>query len=364
MKVLFTTTVPSPYRVDFFNELGKHCDLTVIFERNKFVDRDKSWENFKFDNFDGIFLANNGKSSILTDSSSAIKIIKEQVFDKIVVTNFSTPIGILIVNFLKRTKTPYYLESDGAFAKDCRGLKEKFKKHIISGATGYFSTADEHDKYYCAYGAPTDKLIRYHFSSVSKADLISAPISDSKKRELREKLGITEQKIVLAVGRFIPLKGFNALIRAAINVRNDVGFYFVGGEPTEEYLQLKESLNLNNVHFVGFKGKSDLSEYYSAADIFVHPTHSDVWGLVINEAMSHALPVITTTRCIAGLEMLSDERLLIQPDDADALAKAINLLLDDELLLQKTSKDNLNTAKEYTIETMAYDHIKAFNLEN
>ena len=33
MKVLFLANVPSPYRVDFFNELGKYCDLTVLFEK-------------------------------------------------------------------------------------------------------------------------------------------------------------------------------------------------------------------------------------------------------------------------------------------------------------------------------------------
>ncbi len=364
MKVLFTTTVPSPYRVDFFNELGKYCDLTVIFERNKFVDRDKSWENFKFDNFDGVFLSKNGKSSILSDSNRAIKIIKQQVFDKIVVTNFSTPIGILIINFLKRTKTPYYLESDGAFAKDCRGLKEKFKKHIISGATGYFSTADEHDKYYCAYGAPTDKLIRYHFSSVSNADLISALISESNKRELREKLDIKEEKVVLAIGQFIHRKGFDLLIRAAANVSSEVGFYFVGGEPTEEYLSLKRELNLDNVHFVGFKGKAELKEYYLAADVFVHPTRLDIWGLVVNEAMAHGLPVITTTKCIAGLEMVSDNRMLVEEDNPGSLSDAINLLLFDKKLLNKISIDNLKKAAEYTVETMSADHINAFNILN
>lgn len=33
MKVLFMVNIPSPYRVDFFDELGKLCDLTVVYER-------------------------------------------------------------------------------------------------------------------------------------------------------------------------------------------------------------------------------------------------------------------------------------------------------------------------------------------
>ena len=64
MKVLFLTNIPSPYRVDFFNEIGKYCDLTVLFEKGFSNERDTSWKNYSFDNFKGIFLK--GKS-IKTD---------------------------------------------------------------------------------------------------------------------------------------------------------------------------------------------------------------------------------------------------------------------------------------------------------
>ena len=43
MKVLFMANIPSPYRVDFFNELGKYCDLTVTFEGRTATDRDEKW---------------------------------------------------------------------------------------------------------------------------------------------------------------------------------------------------------------------------------------------------------------------------------------------------------------------------------
>ena len=54
MKVLFLTNIPSPYRVDFFNELGKLCELTVLFEREKATDRE--WDSNNNINYEAIYL--------------------------------------------------------------------------------------------------------------------------------------------------------------------------------------------------------------------------------------------------------------------------------------------------------------------
>lgn len=51
MKVLFMANIPSPYRVDFFNELGKYCDLTVTFEGRTATDRDEKWRGSRISKF-------------------------------------------------------------------------------------------------------------------------------------------------------------------------------------------------------------------------------------------------------------------------------------------------------------------------
>ena len=71
MKVLFLSYIPSPYRVAFFNELGKQCELTVVFEKAVNAIRDDSWKDFSFDNFRGIILKGKGNSG----ASSLVVII-------------------------------------------------------------------------------------------------------------------------------------------------------------------------------------------------------------------------------------------------------------------------------------------------
>ena len=132
MKLLFITNVPSPYRVDFFNELGKLCELTVLFEKATYSERDDSWKNYRFENFEGIFL--NG-ISINTDTAfsfGVIKYIKDKRFDNIICANVSSPTGMIAIQYMKLHKIPYYIEGDGGFAKNGKGIKERIKKHFIS----------------------------------------------------------------------------------------------------------------------------------------------------------------------------------------------------------------------------------------
>ncbi len=118
----------------------------------------------------------------------------------------------------------------------------------------------------------------------------------------------------------------------------------------------------NNVHFVNYCSKTELSNYYKAADIFVLPTRYDSWGLVVNEAMSYGLPVVTTDCCGAGLEVLDHQHITIVPsDNAVALNHAISTIFDNEELRIQLGNRNLEYAREHTIEKMVRDHICVFD---
>lgn len=359
MKILFLTNVPSPYRVDFFNELGKLCDLTVVFEKKTSDERDTSWSDYVFKSFKGIFLRGKSINADTAVCPEVIKYVKDATFNYIICSNFTSPTGMLAIQYMKRHNIPYWLESDGGFAKDGRGVKEKLKYYFISGAMGYFSTGRTHDNYYIRYGAAERKIYRYPFTSLYEEDLLEEPLSLEIKNHLREKLEIKEKYVILAVGQFIHRKGFDILLESMRYISHEVGVYFVGGEPNEDYLKWKKALNLNNVHFIGFKSKKDLSEYYQAADVFVLPTREDIWGLVINEAMSYGLPVVSTKQCAAALELIRDGEngYVIPSESAVELADKIKKILNDGQLQNRFSKTSLEIIQNYTIEKMAQKHI-------
>ena len=169
--------------------------------------------------------------------------------------------------------------------------------------------------------------------------------------------------IAISIGQFIRRKGFDVLLRAWAQEPKEDHLYIIGAQPTEEYLELKDSLGLDNVHFEGFKCKEELKEYYQAADLFILPTREDIWGLVINEAMANGLPVITTDRCVAGLELVRDgvNGYIIPVDDVDILVKRIHQIAENSELQMSMKQASLATISEWTIENMAKKHIEVLD---
>jgi len=56
MKVLYITNIPSPYRVDFFNELSKSCELTVVYESKRSKERNAQWVGEAEGTYRAVFL--------------------------------------------------------------------------------------------------------------------------------------------------------------------------------------------------------------------------------------------------------------------------------------------------------------------
>ena len=363
-KILFLTNVPSPYRVEFFNELGKYSDLTVVFEKRTSSERDASWKNYSFDTFKGIFLKGVSVRSDAALCFGITDILKNEKFDHIICTNVSSPTGMISINYMKKHGIEYCLECDGAVAGSGKGFKEKIKKYFISGAKKYFSTSRSADKYYITYGARPSRIIRYPFTSLRECDIEKAPATAQEKAELRKKLGIKAEKLAVSVGRFSYQKGygkgFDLVIKAAHEINGKENkIYIIGDKPTEEFLEMRDALARDNVVFIGHKSKEELREYYRAADVFVLMTRGDAWGLVVNEAMSCGLPVITTDKCVAGHELVENDvnGFLIDSEAWRSCARDIKMLFESDDMCKKMGLNSLKKIRLYTIEEMVRVHL-------
>ena len=359
MRVLFLTNVPVPYRVDFFNELGKYCELEVLFEQSaeEQTHRSSNWFDKTFENFKASYLIDkNGKKRLDT----VIPYLQDYRKDIIVVMGYSLPIEMFAISWLRFHRVPFFLSCDGGFIKYRHDPKRILKRFLVSSADGYLSTGNATDAFLTFYGAKPDRLFRIPLTTLYEKDILQRPVSFSEKASIRRELGIEEERVLLSVGQFIYRKGYDILLRAAEGLDDDIGIYIIGSEATAEYIQMKRELDLEHVHFVGFRKKDELSKYYKAADAFVLPTREDIWGLVINEALAYGLPVVTTDRCVAGLELVNDRNGRIVPaDDAQALRNAIMSVINDRDL-EHMGQESLKAIQNHTIENMAKTHFQVF----
>lgn len=358
MKVLYVTNIAAPYRVDFFNDLSKYCDLTVLFERKKAVDRNDEWYNNAF-SFNGIFLKSKNIGNEAAISFEVIKYLKQK-YDLIILGGYSSPTAIIASLYMKFSKIPYILNADGGFINYSERKINKFiKTFFISSAKYWLSSGKETNKYLVYYGANEKNIYNFPFTSLKESDILKEPISIEAKKKLKRNFNISYDKVILSIGQFIPRKGFDWMIEAYKDLDKSIGIYIIGGKPTNEYLKLKEKYKMDNLYFVDFQDKESVLNWYRSADLFVLPTREDIWGLVINEALSQGLPVITTNKCIAGLELIEDGKngYIIDVENKEMLLKKTNFFFSLSNEKRKNIMENcLNKINKYTLENMSTIH--------
>lgn len=360
LKVLITTNIPSPYMVDYLAELSKYCEVTAVFEMSAASDRDPQWYGKKYSSFKAIFLNAIRIGSEQGISLKVLRYLKKGIYDCIIIANPTTPTGILELLYCRWFSIPFCIQSEGGFQGTGKGIKEKFKKYIMERAEMFLTGMGGDNDYFLMYGASKEQLKPYPFTSLHEEEIKRAAlITKIDKKAYRERLNISEEKMILSVGRFSYNagygKGYDYLMRLAEKMPDDIGFYIVGDIPTEEFVNWKRNSQLSNVHFIGFKNKQELAEYYAAADIFILLTRGDTWGLVINEAMMFSLPIISSDKCIAGVELVKngENGFVVSLDDEDEIKNRIDYILDNPKIAEQYGERSYTKIQKYSIENMS-----------
>src|SRR6266436_7294097 len=202
--------------------------------------------------------------------------------------------------------------------------KEMIKQRIVALYSAALVGGQRHVEYLVELGMPRDRIFTgYDVVDNDYFAQRAIEIRNSHLRrgyggqaafEIRKKYGLPENYF-LASARFIEKKNLTRLIRAYAEYRDrlkgtgvtDPGYnrgapwdlVLLGDGPLRETLNTQLStLNLHShVHLPGFKQYDELPVYYALANAFVHPSTTEQWGLVVNEAIASGLPVLVSRRC-------------------------------------------------------------------
>lgn len=167
--------------------------------------------------------------------------------------------------------------------------------------------------------------------------------------------------VVKALGRFVHGKGFDVLLAAAA-ARGASFTVEIGGDGRERAALAALSDRLGIAGRVAFPGWiDDVAAFLADADLFVLPSRDEAFGIVVLEAMARGVPIVAT-RVSGPLEVLDDESaVLVEPDDADALAAAIRSALDDPQAAQARARQALATfLARYTDDIVVGRYLTAY----
>ena len=168
----------------------------------------------------------------------------------------------------------------------------------------------------------------------------------------RRKLQLPD-RYFLACSRFTEKKNILRLIEAYARYQRRAGdsvwkLVIVGeGTLKPEMVALCQRLDVvDEVLLVGAQSYTDLPLYYGLADVFVHASTTEQWGLVVNEAMAAGLPVLVSNRCGCAPELVHEGRngYTFDPYDIDGLAA-----LFSRVSIDHGSRRDLGAASERII---------------
>jgi len=181
---------------------------------------------------------------------------------------------------------------------------------------------------------------------------------------LRGELGVAEDDFMLLnVGSAFRTKGVDRAIQALGSLPGDLAkrtkLVVVGSDKPDSFKNLARKLGIGgSVIFTG--GRSDVADFYYAADLLIHPARSENTGTTLLEAMVCGLPVLATANCGYAHHVSDADAGLICPDPF--VPNELNGLLARAIQSQKrdTWKEN---ALQYCQTTDLYSMVdQAVNL--
>jgi glycosyltransferase involved in cell wall biosynthesis len=171
--------------------------------------------------------------------------------------------------------------------------------------------------------------------------------------------------ILINVGGYSRIKGIYEVIKALKHIR-DLNWIFIviGGGPRKDLILVKKLLkqyNLDNrVLLLGSLKKELVKNIVQEADVYLHPSLYESFGIAVLEAMALKKPIVAS-RIDSLEELVNDAGILINVGNISGLANAIRNLLEDSELRKSLAQKAYERALKYDWSNIANTYSEILN---
>lgn len=358
-KIAIISPVPFYYHIPFYKELScnPQIDLEVIYcsketikgedvkkmykSSGHIIDKNKLTEGYK-----SKFLKNYSLNPSFMNWPFGLvnfgiwREIFSKKYDAVVLqswTNFTWWLAFLACIF---SGTPVMFMTDSNISAE--GSKSAFlkffRKVVLKGflfkfASGFLTSGTANEEFYRYYGVPDKKMVRSSFSWGYEELFSKGEEILNNREKLRKFYKISDNEfVILYVGRLSPEKDLGTLLEAYSKVKNEnKKMFFVGNGPMLNMIKKKiKELDVKNVELVGFQNRDSILNYYAISDLLVLPSISETWGMVVNEAMCFGLPVISSDKVGAAVDLIKNgyNGFIFRSRDSEELAVCIRKIIE------------------------------------
>ena len=251
--------------------------------------------------------------------------------------------SVVAWRYASRHQIPLFVASGEStipeIVKPCSDFSvEKFKQYL-SGVV-------------CVSTKNKDEAIALGYATVEQCAVFPNGVDLSlfkpmDRKECRKQLGLPQDKfIIVCVGNYTERKGQSRIVRAVEKLNNSsIGVVLAG--------RGNEVLKSDYILYKDFVSHDDVPFYFNASDVYVLPTRWEGCCNSIIEAMACGLPIISSDRSFNWDILNKDNSILIDPDDEEEIAGAINMFLHDENLRIIYGHKSYEGSKALSIEERA-----------
>jgi glycosyltransferase involved in cell wall biosynthesis len=360
-RLVIITEIIAPYRIPVFNALTRRDDVDpyIIFlsETDSSL---REWEipkqeiEFSYEVLPS-FRRRLGKYNVLVNRG-VTRALRDSSPDVLICGGYSYVASWQAASWCRRNQVPLVLWVESTSRDRRRGYRgvEHLKKRFITLSDRFVVPGRSAAEYLRTFGVTSDSI--YHAPNAVDTELFATTPLMHTKPDPR-----LPERFFLYVGRLVREKGVFDLLAAyeklTPEVRDKFGLVVAGNGVERSHLEQRaRSIRPGTIVFTGFQQKDELASLYARAHALIFPTHSDPWGLVVNEAMACGLPIIATSvaGCVADLVEDGWNGRITPSGNVSQLAAAMDSLAHNPEAREAMSANSRARSRKYSPEACAH----------